>query len=307
MQHVSPYQHFANRIITQFLLILASLSFSGCAIHSYTEQELAQSDKILNARIQVMEDFADFKLPAESRNKILPAVYLGLALDGQSPAFHGDVALVQERLFAGALTGPTLALSNYPQLFQKEPYATLTSIQKASKAAGSRLARQFRETKFQALAVVVLAAHGNTGVLTLRERPNGAPTQFRTAHAKQVLSDLGDGPTLVIISACRSGSFIPALRAPNRVIITAAAADRNSFGCGANNRTTNFMNALFGERLDPKQSLKQMVTTAQVRVDSMEKRFGLLASLPQLDTGEKMQAFVDAPIESWANVLQDFK
>ncbi|MFN4102102.1 MAG: C13 family peptidase, partial [Pararhodobacter sp.] len=40
-------------------------------------------------------------------------------------------------------------------------------------------------------------------------------------------------PTVVIVSACYSGVFVPVLAAPNRMILTAARADRVSFGCTA--------------------------------------------------------------------------
>lgn len=39
-------------------------------------------------------------------------------------------------------------------------------------------------------------------------------------------------PTLVVVSACFSGVFVPALAAPDRMILTAARRDRSSFGCG---------------------------------------------------------------------------
>jgi len=41
----------------------------------------------------------------------------------------------------------------------------------------------------------------------------------------------GERPTVVVISACYSGTFIPALSAPNRMVMTAARNDRSSFGC----------------------------------------------------------------------------
>ncbi len=41
----------------------------------------------------------------------------------------------------------------------------------------------------------------------------------------------GERPTIVVLSACFSGSFIDALAAPNRMILTAARRDRASFGC----------------------------------------------------------------------------
>lgn len=42
----------------------------------------------------------------------------------------------------------------------------------------------------------------------------------------------GERPTVVIISACFSGVFVPVLAGPNRMVLTAARPDRTSFGCG---------------------------------------------------------------------------
>jgi hypothetical protein len=52
-----------------------------------------------------------------------------------------------------------------------------------------------------------------------------------------VLADMlnhtcGARPTVVIMSACFSGVFVPALAGPNRMVLTAARPDRSSFGCG---------------------------------------------------------------------------
>lgn len=41
----------------------------------------------------------------------------------------------------------------------------------------------------------------------------------------------GERPTVVVVSACYSGAFVPALSAPNRIVMTAARPDRSSFGC----------------------------------------------------------------------------
>ncbi len=43
----------------------------------------------------------------------------------------------------------------------------------------------------------------------------------------------GERPTVVVISACYSGAFLPALQAANRMVMTAARPDRTSFGCSA--------------------------------------------------------------------------
>ncbi len=57
----------------------------------------------------------------------------------------------------------------------------------------------------------------------------------------------GSVPTVIIVSACYSGQFAaaPMLR-PNRIILTAAAADRSSFGCEAGATYTFFDECLLG-------------------------------------------------------------
>jgi hypothetical protein len=50
----------------------------------------------------------------------------------------------------------------------------------------------------------------------------------------------GERPTVVVISACFSGVFVPALAGPNRMVLTAARKDRSSFGCGEADRYPYF-------------------------------------------------------------------
>lgn len=50
----------------------------------------------------------------------------------------------------------------------------------------------------------------------------------------------GRRPTIVVLSACFSGVFVPAIAAPNRMVLTAARADRSSFGCGSSDRYPYF-------------------------------------------------------------------
>jgi hypothetical protein len=50
----------------------------------------------------------------------------------------------------------------------------------------------------------------------------------------------GSRPTVVVVSACFSGVFVPALAGRDRVVITAARRDRSSFGCGQTDRYPYF-------------------------------------------------------------------
>lgn len=50
----------------------------------------------------------------------------------------------------------------------------------------------------------------------------------------------GKRPTVVIISACFSGVFVPAMADTNREILTAARPDRSSFGCSESDKYPYF-------------------------------------------------------------------
>jgi hypothetical protein len=55
-----------------------------------------------------------------------------------------------------------------------------------------------------------------------------------------------DRPVVAVMSSCFSGVFVPALKAPNRLILTAARPDRASFGCGQSDHYTYFDECFLG-------------------------------------------------------------
>jgi hypothetical protein len=55
-----------------------------------------------------------------------------------------------------------------------------------------------------------------------------------------VNSACGSRPSVIVMSSCYSGQFVPALAGENRVIMTAARPDRTSFGCGEMDHYTFF-------------------------------------------------------------------
>lgn len=50
----------------------------------------------------------------------------------------------------------------------------------------------------------------------------------------------GPRPTVVVLSSCFSGVFVPSLAARDRIVLTAARSDRTSFGCGQTDRYPYF-------------------------------------------------------------------
>ena len=126
-------------------------------------------------------------------------------------------------------------------------------------------------------------------------------------YVNAFFNDLGAAPTIVIISACHAGSFIPALRAPNRIIIAAAAADRVSFGCGASSSSTVFMQTLLDKDLDRSLSLEDLFMRGRNRVTELELSYKFPHSLSVMDVGSDMEACAATPIAKSATALREFR
>lgn len=76
--------------------------------------------------------------------------------------------------------------------------------------------------------------------LTSHGSPEGAVLGDRllSPHslARMIASACGARPIIVVVSACYSGVFVPALAGSRRLVLTAARSDRSSFGCGESDR-----------------------------------------------------------------------
>lgn len=106
--------------------------------------------------------------------------------------------------------------------------------------------------------------------------------------ARTVDDYCGDRPTVVIVSACYSGVFIPALAGDNRMILTAARPDRTSFGCSEDYQHTFFDQCVL-QSLANAQTFPDMAKKTQDCVTAREQKEGLAPpSEPQLFIGDRI-------------------
>ena len=98
---------------------------------------------------------------------------------------------------------------------------------------------------------------------------------------------------IVIISACHSGSFIPALRHPTTMVMTAARSDRASFGCSNESDWTYFGNALFNHGLRATTSLPKAFASAKVLIGEWEAKEKFRPSEPQIFIGDQMTPILE--------------
>ncbi|MDP3174958.1 MAG: C13 family peptidase [Phenylobacterium sp.] len=96
-------------------------------------------------------------------------------------------------------------------------------------------------------------------------------------------------PTIVVISACFSGVFIPELAQPNRMILTAARPDRTSFGCGESDKYPYFDDC-FLQSAGAAHDFPELATLAQACVAARELKEGMQPpSEPQVWIGAALR------------------
>ncbi|MDR3526149.1 MAG: C13 family peptidase [Rhizomicrobium sp.] len=115
-----------------------------------------------------------------------------------------------------------------------------------------------------------------------------------TGLAKMIDQSCHGRPAVVIVSACYSGVFIPKLKAADRIVLTAAAPDRSSFGCGESDHYT-FFDACVVESLPLAHDFAELGKRAIACVAAREKKEEVdLPSHPQLAVGAKAAAVIPA-------------
>jgi hypothetical protein len=86
------------------------------------------------------------------------------------------------------------------------------------------------------------------------------------------------------------------LESPNRIILTAAAKTKTSYGCQPLSNNTFFVDELFGDNFDARLSLKGNFEAASKRIQIREADMKLVPSEPQIYIGEKMKALIELPL-----------
>jgi len=110
----------------------------------------------------------------------------------------------------------------------------------------------------------------------------------------------GKRPSVVVISACYSGVFLPALSKPNRMVLTAARPDRTSFGCGQDNKYP-FFDECFLSSMGSSRDFGGLAGAVTTCVRSRETVEGVSpASEPQLWIGAELRPML--PLYPFARV-----
>jgi hypothetical protein len=135
--------------------------------------------------------------------------------------------------------------------------------------------------------LVYFSSHGNPSGVQV-----GGGLLSPAGLSQMVDEACGERPTVVIVSACYSGVFVPPLSRPNRMVMTAARPDRSSFGCGSSDRYPYF-DACVIETLPSALDFADLGRRVQGCVAAKEKATGMAPpSEPQMFVGSALKPVI---------------
>ncbi len=228
---------------------------------------------------------------APQRPGMVDAYVVVAALDSD-PVFAREAreaARVLARRYDAA--GRTLLLAGYDgRSIDPLPRGSLETLE----AALGRVAKVMNPEE-DAL-ILYITAHGTPTGIAWRDQ-GALLANLPPSWLNYVLRHGGLRNRLVIISACFSGIFVPTLSSSEGVVMTAAAADRTSFGCASDNDWTFFGDALINHALRRNQPLAAAFGEARGLVGTWEARGRLIPSNPQIAIGAQAGSWL-RPIEA---------
>jgi hypothetical protein len=209
--------------------------------------------------------------------------FIGFAPFAGEDVFRKDIETARD-LFDDRFDtdGRSVVLVNNPQTMLDTPFATASNLRATLSEIGDIIDPD------QDVVMLYLSSHGTKDHKISIEFPPLQLEALSPQMLKEMLDDAGIKWRIIVVSACYSGGFIESLKDDRTLVITASAADRTSFGCGAESAATYFGDAFFQHALRFEDSFLKAFEDAKKIIADREKAEKRRPSNPQLFVGKSM-------------------
>jgi hypothetical protein len=213
------------------------------------------------------------------------AFFLGFAGVGEQKVFAQEIGLASRVLSERyGMESRALSLINDERDLERAPLASVSGLKYALRGLAGRMNLD-RDVLF-----LVISSHGARDPAIAVSNSDLPLNDMTDEDLADALSASGIKWRVIIISACYAGGFIDALKDPRTIVITAAAADRTSFGCSNDRDLTYFGEAFFRDALPEAHSLRDAFDRAKSAIALRERRERVDPSKPQAYFGAEMEA-----------------
>jgi hypothetical protein len=212
----------------------------------------------------------------------VPELYfVGFAPDASADVFLREMRFVKKAFEERFRTeGRSLALVSSLDALDEFPIGSATNLGRVLARAGEVMNPE------EDVLFLFLSAHGNPQHRLSASQPPLQLAPVTPTSLSRMLQESRIKWRVIVVSSCYSGGYVEPLRDANTVVITAAAADRISFGCEHGRDFTYFGEAYFKDALARSASFVEAFHLARRLVSEKEAAEKLVASQPQIWVGE---------------------
>jgi hypothetical protein len=223
------------------------------------------------------------KVAASDHGSAYSVFFVGFAGVGSQKVFAQEIKLAARVVGARFGSGARqLLLVNDHRDVDSYPLASVSGLRYALAGIAARMNLQ-RDILFLALS-----SHGSDAPLLSVSNGTVPLEQLSADDLAAALRDAGIRWRVIVISACYAGAFIEPLKDPDTVLITAAAADRTSFGCSDDRDLTYFGEAFYRDALPRALSLQDAFARTRAAIATREQAEHVTASDPQAWFGARI-------------------
>jgi Peptidase C13 family len=213
---------------------------------------------------------------------------LGFAGDGTQDVFLSEVEYAAEKIAERYQTNKrTLLLVNNLRSLKKYPLATFDNLKKVLKGLSGKM------NGSEDVLLLFATSHGSPNRTISVQLPGFKMLDLSAEQLRAALDEAEIRNRIIIISACFSGGFIPALENESSAIFTAAAYNRTSFGCANDRKLTYFGDAFFQKNLIAAPSLESAFENSLALIAEWERRDSLVHSQPVSSIGANIRTILD--------------
>ncbi len=220
---------------------------------------------------------------APSRPGVADLYFVGAASYASEDVFMKELRVIAQLFRERYDSAPRmLLLMNNPSTVATEPVATATSIARALRRVGEVMDPE------EDVLFLYLTSHGSEDH---RLAMQFWPLQLNDVDPRMLRGMLDEARIkwrVVVISACYSGGFVDALADEHTIVLTAAEASRQSFGCGTESDFTYFGRAYFDQALRRTRSFIAAFEQAKEIIARREREEALTPSNPQMFVGARV-------------------
>jgi hypothetical protein len=213
------------------------------------------------------------------------AFFLGFAGVGDEKVFAQEIDLASRVVGQRFGIGDRhVALINDERDLERAPLASVSGLKYALQGLASRMDLD------NDVLFLAISSHGSEDPVIAVSNSQFPLKGLTGEDLVGALHESGIKWRVIIISACYAGGFLDSLRDARTIVITAAAADRTSFGCSNDSELTYFGEAFYRDALPGARSLRSAFDAAKTAIAARERREHVTPSNPQAYFGSEIES-----------------